>query len=497
MSGRDDRAKKAPGKAIAPVISEAKTIHFVSLGCPKNRVDSEVMLGVARAKGFTHVDEASDAEVIVVNTCGFIGEAKKESIDAILEMAGLKEDGSCKRLVVSGCLSQRHPDELAREMPEVDHFLGSSDMLKLGEVLDGQAERILVGNPADWVIRASDPRTLSTPGGSAYVKIAEGCNRTCSFCVIPEMRGQQRSRPIADVVDEVRRLVDAGVREVNLISQDTIAYGRDLPKIGDEAARADLADLAAAVADVPGLSWLRLFYLYPETMNDRLIDLLANHPRVVPYVDMPLQHAADAMLQRMRRGHGGERLRKVVSQLKEKVPDLTFRTAFIVGHPGETEEEFEELCEFVRWARFDRVGVFRYSDEESCRSFTFESKVPAKTAERRYRKLMALQREIAHENNQRLVGRELDVLVEGTSDEHEYVVMGRHRGQAPDIDGQVYLSGGEARPGEMRRVLVSQASDYDLVGELIDADSPEPTDAAPPPPARRKVGLRVLQTDGR
>ncbi len=497
MSGRDDRAKKGASKLGAPVISEAKTIHFVSLGCPKNRVDSEVMLGVARNKGFTHVDEASEAEVIVVNTCGFIGEAKKESIDAILEMAGLKEGGACKRLVVSGCLSQRHPDELAREMPEVDHFLGSSDMLKLGDVLDGQAERILVGNPADWVIRAADPRTLSTPGGSAYVKIAEGCNRTCSFCVIPEMRGQQRSRPIADVVEEVRRLVDGGVREVNLISQDTIAYGRDLPKIVEESARADLADLAAAVADVPGLHWVRLFYLYPETMNDRLIDLLANHPRVVPYVDMPLQHAADAMLKRMRRGHGGERLRKVVSELKEKVPDLTFRTAFIVGHPGETEEEFEELCAFVRWARFDRVGVFRYSDEESCRSFGFEGKVPAKTAERRYRKLMSLQRSIAHENNQRLVGRELEVLVEGTSDEHEYVVMGRHRGQAPDIDGQVYLSGGEARAGQIRRVRVSQASDYDLVGELIDEDAAAATDATPPPPARRKVGLRVLQTDGR
>jgi ribosomal protein S12 methylthiotransferase len=496
MSGRDDRKKRAPSTK-EPEITEAKTIHFVSLGCPKNRVDSEVMLGVARSRGFTHVDDASEAEVIVVNTCGFIGEAKKESIDAILEMAGLKDEGACRRLVVSGCLSQRHPDELAREMPEVDHFLGSSDMLKLGQVLDGEAERILVGNPADWVIRAGDPRTLSTPGGSAYVKIAEGCNRTCSFCVIPEMRGQQRSRPIADVVEEVRHLVSQGVREVNLISQDTIAYGRDLAKGGGEAGRADLAELTAAVAEVPGLHWVRLFYLYPEAMNERLIDVIANHPRVVPYVDMPLQHAADAMLMRMRRGHGGERLRKVVSELKEKIPDLTFRTAFIVGHPGETEEEFEELCAFVRWARFDRVGVFRYSDEESCKSFTLEGKVPARTAEKRYRKLMSLQRSIAHENNQRLVGRELEVLVEGVSDEHEFVLMGRHRGQAPDIDGQVYLSGGEAQPGEIRRVLVSQASDYDLVGELIDGDGPARTDAPPPPPARRKVGLRVLQTDGR
>ena len=493
MTGIDDRksTKAAPRKEVS--IEEAKTIHFLSLGCPKNRVDSEVMLGVARSKGYTHVDEASDAEVIVVNTCGFIGEAKKESIDAIFEMAGLKADGSCKRLVVAGCLSQRHPDELAKEMPEVDHFLGSSDMLKLGQVLDGAAERMLVGNPADWVIRAGDPRTISTPGGSAYVKIAEGCNRTCSFCVIPEMRGKQRSRPIADVVAEVTRLVAAGVREINLISQDTIAYGRDLPKEG----RPDLAELARAVADVPGLHWVRLFYLYPEALTEELVDLLASHPRVVPYVDMPLQHAADAMLKRMRRGHGGERLRQVVTRLKTKIPNLTFRTAFIVGHPGETEEEFEELCEFVKWAEFDRVGVFRYSDEPSCQSFELEHKVPKRTAESRYKKLMKLQRTIAHMKNERLVGKELEVLVEGTSDEHEYVMMGRHAGQAPDIDGQVYLSGGEVRPGQIRRVQITQASDYDLVGELVDLPDAVDAAAAPMPPPARKVGLRVLQTDGR
>ncbi len=500
QTGKDDRSKPPKAKAAKPSAHQVpqKTIHFLSLGCPKNRVDSEVMRGVARDAGFAHVGDAADAEVIVVNTCGFIGEAKKESIDAILEMAALKDRRPGVKLVVSGCLSQRHPDELAREMPEVDHFLGSSDMLKLKDVLAGGAERMLVGNPADWIVAAANPRTLSTPGGSAYVKIAEGCNRTCSFCVIPEMRGLQRSRPVRDVVEEVRRLVDQGVREVNLISQDTIAYGRDLPK--DSPDKAILADLVAAVADVPGVHWARVFYLYPETLSDPLVDLLAHHPRVVPYVDMPLQHAADAMLRRMKRGHGGERLRKVVSDLKAKIPELTFRTAFIVGHPGETEEEFEELCDFVRWAEFDRVGVFRYSDEESCASYKLADKVPARTAEKRYRKLMSLQRSIAHAKNARLVGKELEVLVEGQSDEHEFVMMGRHAGQAPDIDGQVYLSGGEARPGEIRRVVITQASDYDLVGELI--DEPDALAAAPqavPPegPPKRRVGLRVLQTDGR
>jgi ribosomal protein S12 methylthiotransferase len=469
-------------------MSDPRTIHFLSLGCPKNRVDTEVMLGVAHESGYRHVDEASDAEVIVINTCGFIGEAKKESIDAILEMAGHKEAGSCKRLVVAGCLSQRHPEELAREMPEVDHFLGSSDMLKLRGVLAGTADRMLVGHPADWVIEASSPRVVSTPGASAYVKIAEGCDRTCSFCVIPALRGAQRSRPIADVVREVERLVGAGVREVNLVSQDTIAYGRDLPE------KPSLAALARAVADVPGVHWTRLFYLYPETLSDELLELLAEHPRVVRYVDMPLQHAADAMLRRMRRGHGGDRLRRVVERLRERVPGLTFRTAFIVGHPGETDAEFAELCSFVEWAEFDRVGVFRYSDEESCASHELSGKVPALVASNRYRRLMALQRRIAHRKNQALVGRELDVLVEGTSDEHEYVLMARHAGQAPGIDGQVYLSGGEARPGELRRVQITQASDYDLVGELLDDG-----DALPPPAAAKgaRVSLRVLQTDGR
>jgi ribosomal protein S12 methylthiotransferase len=449
------------------------------------------MLGVARNAGYTHVQDAADASVIVINTCGFIGEAKKESIDAIFEMSRYKDAGSCERLVVSGCLSQRHPDELAREMPEVDHFLGSSDMLRLADVLSGSADRMLVGTPADWLVRSADPRTLSTPGGSAYVKIAEGCNRSCSFCVIPQLRGRQRSRPVDDIVAEVERLTAAGVREINLISQDTIAYGRDLPS----QERGSLAELVRRAAGVKGVYWVRLFYLYPEALTDELIELLAHHERVVPYVDMPLQHAADAMLRRMGRGHGGARLRQVVLRLKKAIPALTFRTAFIVGHPGETEEQFAELCDFVTWAEFDRVGVFRYSDEESCKSHAMEGKVPPLVAANRYRRLMALQRRIAHRKNQALIGRDLEVLVEGVSDEHEYVLMARHAGQAPDIDGQVYLSGGMARPGEIRRVRITQASDYDLVGEL---DSGEDLQLqASPPPLRKRVGLRVLHTDGR
>ena len=456
-----------------------KTIYFVSLGCPKNRVDSEVMLGVARREGYTIVDEPDTADTIVVNTCGFIGEAKKESIDTIFEMAELKRHGALKKLVVSGCLSQRYPDALANEMPEVDHFLGSSDMLKLADVLRGDAERVLVGNPADWVVRAKDPRVLTQSRASAYLKLAEGCNRTCAFCTIPEFRGKQRSRPAADIVREARALAKQGVVELNLISQDTVAYGRDLP----QGERVALAKLVADVADVPGIRWVRVFYLYPETLDDALVDVLANHPNVVKYVDMPLQHAADAMLRRMKRGHGIGRQRRVVERLRKAIPGLAFRTAFIVGHPGETDEEFQELCDFVTWAEFDRVGVFRYSDEESAKSFLLEGKVPERVAAKRARSLMALQRKISRKNQKRLVGTDVDVLVEGPSEDHELVMKGRHAGQAPEIDGHVYLSGGEVKAGEIRRVTITQASDYDLVGEVHEAE-----------PARRKgrVGLKVL-----
>jgi ribosomal protein S12 methylthiotransferase len=413
------------------------------------------------------VADPEQANVIVVNTCGFIDAAKKESIDTILALSAHKE-GSCEKLVVSGCLSQRYPEELSRDLPEVDHFLGSSDMLKLETVLKGKAERVLVGNPADWVVSASDPRRISTRGRSAYVKIAEGCNRTCAFCVIPELRGKQRSREPGDVVAEVEELAARGVLEVNLVSQDTVAYGRDLAK------RSNLAALVRRIADVPGLRWVRLHYLYPEKLDDELVELIATHPKIVKYVDMPLQHAAGDMLRRMRRGHGGKRLYDLVERLRTRIPNLVFRTAFIVGHPGETDEGFEELLTFIRFAEFDRVGAFQYSDEPSARAFKLEDKVPAKVAAARAKKLMSVQRKISKKKLAAMVGQELEVLVEGPSEDSELVMVGRHAGQAPDIDGVVYLSGGptgiEARPGELRRVVIESATDYDLLGELVDED---------------------------
>jgi len=447
----------------------AGTIHLVSLGCPKNRVDSEVMLGVAQYHGYVHVSAAEEAEVIVVNTCGFIAPAKRESIDVILEMAAHKVTGRCRQLVVAGCLSQRYADELAAELPEVDHFLGSSDLLALGEALGGGARRIVVGKPADWMPTADSPRVLTSRPGSAYVKVAEGCDRSCAFCTIPRIRGKQRSRPAADVVQEVEGLAAQGVVEINLISQDTSAYGRDL---GRGAGAQPLADLVAAVADVSGVRWVRLLYLYPDRLGEPLVELLAHHPRVLPYVDMPLQHAADGMLRRMRRGHGGGRLRRLVEQLRAAVEGLTFRTAFIVGHPGETQAEFDELVDFIAWAEFERVGVFRYSDEEDTASHGMADKVSPLVAANRYRRLMAQCRRISRRKNEALIGQRLTVLVEGESDEHELVQMGRHGGQAPEIDGQVYLSGTERlaalpRAGELVEVEIAQAGDYDLVGEVV------------------------------
>jgi ribosomal protein S12 methylthiotransferase len=459
----------------------APTIHFVSLGCPKNRVDTEVMLGVAQNAGCALEPDPARADYIVVNTCGFIGPAKEESIDTILALGRMKDEGACQKLVVAGCLSQRYPTALAEELPEVDHFLGAGDMLRLGEVLRGEGARMMVGHPAAYTLRASDPRVLSQGRHSAYVKIAEGCNRSCAFCAIPAIRGRQRSRPVEDLVREVQSLVAQGVLEVNLVSQDTIAYGRDLSP------RATLAALVRSLADVPGLRWLRLHYLYPEALTDELVEVLAGHPTVVKYVDMPLQHASDRMLRRMKRGHGGQRLRRVVETVREKIPGVTFRTAFIVGHPGEGPEDFQELCDFVTWARFDRVGVFRYSDEDGTASEGQSDKVSRRESHARHRRLMALQRPLARSRSRALLGARLEVLVDGASDQHEYVLQGRHAGQAPEIDGVVYLSGAEVAPGTMTLVDVTQAVDYDLVGEVV-------LDPGRPPEARRRPGRVHLKT---
>jgi ribosomal protein S12 methylthiotransferase len=466
-------------------------VYFVSLGCPKNRVDTEVMLGHVADAGHRVVADPAEAEVIVVNTCGFIGEAKQESVDAILEMARHKEAGSCQRLVVTGCLSQRYPKELADEMPEVDHFLGTDEVALVARAVVGETERVHVAETPRYLYDDLAPRRPSMAAHTAYVKIAEGCDRPCAFCIIPKLRGPQRSRDAASVVREAQGLAAAGTREICLVAQDLTTYGRDLP--GGRSAGPTLAGLLAELAQVEGLRWIRLHYAYPTAVDDALLGVMAREPRVAKYLDVPLQHIDDGVLKSMRRGHGSRIVHQLVERVRTQVPGATLRTTFIVGHPGETEAAFQQLCDFVRGAGLDRVGVFTYSREEGTTAALLPGRVPAKEAEARRRELLRIQREISKKKLRALRGQEIEVLVEGPSDESEYVLMGRHEGQAPEIDGQVYLSlvGEQApRPGDFVQARITHSAEYDLSAEVTGFLTPALSSGSSPwprPPGRLPV----------
>ncbi len=441
--------------------TDARSLYMLTLGCPKNRVDSEVMLGTLSQRGYRLVADPAAAEVIVVNTCAFIGPAKQESIDSILELAEFKKTGQCGTLVVTGCLSQRYAPDLAREMPEVDHFLGTSAYFQLGDLLAAEnAPRQYIPDP-DYIHTAQTPKLNSSPKYTAYLKISEGCDNACAFCIIPTLRGAQRSRPVEDIVAEAQALAASGVRELNLVAQDLTAYGHDLPQ------RPKLHELLRALCTVD-VRWIRLHYAYPRVFPDELIEVMASEPKVAKYLDMPLQHASDRLLKSMRRGRDRAFLEALVAKLRARVPGLTFRTSLIAGLPGETPEDFEELKAFVRSMRFERIGCFRYSDEEGTAAFHFGDKVPAAIIERRWREVMALQKRINREQNHRLIGQRLTVLVEGPSPETEHLLVGRHEGQAPEIDGQVYINDGFAYPGEFVTVEVTEAHDYDVVARIVE-----------------------------
>jgi ribosomal protein S12 methylthiotransferase len=434
---------------------------MATLGCPKNRVDSEVMLGTLGARGYTLVERPEDASVIVVNTCAFIGPAKQESVDTILELAELKKSGRCNTLVVTGCLSQRYGPELAKEMPEVDHFLGTGAYVQIGDLLAAEAAPRQVIPDPDYVHDARTPKVNSSPKWTAYLKISEGCDNACAFCIIPTLRGAQRSRPIDDLVAEARTLAASGVRELNLVAQDLTAYGHDLP------GRPQLHQLLEALCTVD-VRWIRLHYAYPRVFPDALIEVMAREPKIAKYLDMPLQHASDRLLRSMRRGRDSAFLISLLAKLRARIPGLTFRTSLIAGLPGETEEDFALLKEFVRTQRFERMGCFQYSDEEGTAAYDFSDKVPQKVIERRWREVMAVQKRINREQNRALIGKRLEVLVEGPSPESEHLLVGRHEGQAPDIDGVVYINDGFGYPGEFVTVEVTEAHDYDLVGRVVD-----------------------------
>lgn len=447
-------------------------MYFVSLGCPKNRVDTEVMLGISQNAGYPLVEDPAAADVIVVNTCGFIGAAKEESVDTILEMAAYKTEGRCRRLVVTGCLSQRYPEDLVREIPEIDHLLGSGEVDKIAQAIRGSESVVDVAAVPAYIYDHDAPRPASQANYSRYVKIAEGCDRPCGFCIIPKLRGPQRSRPMDSVAAEVARLSREGVVEVNLVAQDLTTYGTDLDGSAEGTDRPSLANLLRRIGsdnDPGSLRWVRLHYAYPTACSDDLLDVMAQSPRVAKYLDVPLQHADDRVLKLMRRGHVGKTVWSLVERARARVPGITLRTTFIVGHPGETEASFAKLCDFVTQSRFDHVGVFCYSPEEGTHSATLtDEAVPKKEAERRRRELLRLQRGISKQKQRALRGQRLEVLVEGASDESEYLLQGRHAGQAPEIDGRVYLSLSESeselslRPGDLVSAEITGSAEYDL-----------------------------------
>ncbi len=440
-----------------------KTVGMLSLGCPKNLVDGEVMLGRLQGAGYDLVADARQADVVVVNTCAFIDRAKQESVDAILEMAREKESGRAKRLVVTGCLSQRYDEELRREIPEIDASLGTGQVEEIVRAVSGDATSLADAGPGlpTWVYDHTTPRILSTPPWLAYVKISEGCDYTCSFCIIPTLRGKHRSRNVEDVVSEARALAARGVREIVLVAQDSTRYGLD------HGIRDGLAYLLRRLGRIDGIRWIRIMYAYPATLSDPILEVIASEEKVVKYVDIPLQHASESVLKRMRRPTGKGNLLGMVERIRQRVAGVAIRTTFIVGFPGETEADFEELLAFVESGQFESVGVFTYSDEEGTGSFELPDRVPAKVKERRRQRLMSLQKRISTRRNRARVGERLEVLVEGTHDDTDLLLRGRAATQAPEIDGQVLINDGTAAPGSFVTCEVTEAHPYDLVARIV------------------------------
>ena len=471
----------------------ATRVYMHTLGCPKNRVDSEIMLGTLTQAGYRLVQDPAEAEIVVVNTCGFIESAKEESVEAIVELAALKQTGRCKKLVVTGCLVQRHPEELARELPEVDHFLGTGAYQEVAAIVsDAQAKRLVVPDP-DFVHSAATPRVNSLPSHTAYLKISEGCDNACAFCIIPKLRGPQRSRPVDDLVAEAAALAAQGTVELSLVAQDLTAYGYDL------AGKVRLQHLLPELCKVDGVRWLRLHYAYPRDVPDALMEVMASEPKIVKYLDMPLQHSSDRLLRSMKRGRDAVFLRDLLARLRARVPGIALRTSLIVGLPGETEEDFEGLLRFVEEQRFERLGVFEYSPEDGTPAAEMDDQLPAEVKRERFDRIMGVQRDISLAHQQALVGRTLEVLVEGRSEETEHLLAGRHAQQAPEIDGITYINDGVAYPGEIVELEITDASDYDLVGRVVTRDAerasrplpPAPSGpVAPQAPARR--GLKVV-----
>lgn len=456
-------------KAPAGAAEEATSVYFVSLGCPKNLVDSQVMLGLLKSNRFTITEEPSEADTVIVNTCSFIDSAKQESISTILEMADYKENGKLKNLVVSGCMAQRYSKDLERDMPEVDLFIGTGEYHRVVELLQKKAlgklrQKSFVDIPT-FIHTSEHPRVNTGASYTAFLKISEGCVRNCSFCIIPKLRGHKvRSRTIASLVEEATGLAKSGVKELNLVAQDLTHYGIDNDY------QENLAGLLRALVKVEGIEWIRLHYAYPDNFTDEVIDLMATEPKIVKYVDMPLQHGDDKVLKLMNRRLTSADIYSLVNKMRSRIPGLVFRTNIIVGHPGETEESYQNVKAMLQELRLEHVGVFKYSLEEDTPSFRLAEKigqVPEETIQLRFNELMEIQQGISLENNQKMVGKRVKVLVEGLSRESDLLLQGRWYGQAQEIDGVVLINDGDASPGDIVEVEISEALPYDLVAGII------------------------------
>ena len=453
------------------IIERMKKVGFVSLGCPKNLVDSEVMMGQLKAAGYEITNNSEEAETVVVNTCGFIESAKAESVEAILEATGAKANGITKRVIVAGCLVERYRDDLLKELPEVDAFIGTNE---IGRILEAADETknfkdlplMQIGNKtATYLYDFDTPRHRATESHTAFIKIAEGCDRPCAFCSIPGMRGSFRSRRFGGILKEAEDLAKQGVKEIVLIAQDSSRFGEDLGEVDA------LAKLIRALGEIEGLEWIRVMYAYPTHISDAFLEAIRDTPKAVKYLDMPLQHGSRNVLKLMKRGGTRESLEKLIRRVREKVPGITIRTTFITGFPGETEEDFEELMTFVRNCEFDNVGVFTYSDEEGTTAFDLPNKVDAKIAKQRRVRLMKEQAKISKRKNQRKIGKEFRVLFEGLSQESDLLFQGRLEGQAQEIDGYILINDMpenlDPKVGEFYNVRISEAHNYDLIGEII------------------------------
>jgi ribosomal protein S12 methylthiotransferase len=441
-------------------------VGFVSLGCPKNLVDSEVMMGILARDGYELTPRADEADILVVNTCSFIEAAQKESVDAILEMAEHKKFGTAKKLIVAGCLVERYRDQILEQVPEVDAVVGTGEVERILEAVHGDL-RVLRAEPPAFLYHDFTPRILTTPKHAAYIKIAEGCDHPCTFCIIPQLRGKFRSRRFESVLREAENLAAAGTREITLIGQDTTSYGEDL------GLRDGLAQLLAALANVEELLWVRFLYAYPNRVTQKLLDTLAAHPSLAKYMDMPLQHASRGMLARMKRGSHGDAFLKLLERIRATIPGISLRTSFIVGFPGETDQDFDELCDFVRAGQFDWMGVFEYSDVDNAVSFSLDAKVAAEVISARRNRLMAIQKKISREKLKNWKGRTETALIEGPSKENPLVWEARLQGMAPEIDGKLYLTdielpdGRFAETGDAARVEITKTDTYDLIGRVV------------------------------